>query len=230
MARDRASAVRPCRAEVDVRERVDACLHLEKAGCPWRFLPGEFGPRQTVRGWHDRSGPTDRGPTSRPCRPGRCACSRAGHDRRRPRHAAGGSPAGPRRPGRPVRRARRGGRHPHGRAPGAGLPGARPGRPGHDARGRGEGLRAAAAALAHRGDLRHACPSPAPPIAGIASPAPWSKVRSPQRTPSAPPTATASCAPATRPNTAWHSQTGSEGKEGLHPASICVMGTRTSTQ
>ena len=25
-----------------------------KAGCPWRFLPKEFGPWQTVRTWHDR--------------------------------------------------------------------------------------------------------------------------------------------------------------------------------
>ena len=33
---------------------VNACLYLEKAGCPWRFLPKEFGPWQTVRTWHDR--------------------------------------------------------------------------------------------------------------------------------------------------------------------------------
>ena len=24
---------------VDLREMVNACLYLEKAGCPWRFLP-----------------------------------------------------------------------------------------------------------------------------------------------------------------------------------------------
>ena len=39
---------------VDLREVVNACLYLEKAGCPWRFLPKEFGPWQTVRSWHDR--------------------------------------------------------------------------------------------------------------------------------------------------------------------------------
>lgn len=38
----------------DLREMVNACLYLEKAGCPWRFLPKEFGPWQTVRTWHDR--------------------------------------------------------------------------------------------------------------------------------------------------------------------------------
>jgi len=40
--------------KVDLRERVNACLYLEKAGCPWRYLPREFGPWQTVRSWHDR--------------------------------------------------------------------------------------------------------------------------------------------------------------------------------
>ena len=39
---------------VDLREIVNACLNLEKAGCPWRFLPKEFGPWQTVRSWQDR--------------------------------------------------------------------------------------------------------------------------------------------------------------------------------
>lgn len=39
---------------VDLREMVNACLYLEKAGCPWRFLPKEFGPWQSVRTWHDR--------------------------------------------------------------------------------------------------------------------------------------------------------------------------------
>jgi len=38
----------------DLREMVNACLYLEKAGCPWRYLPKEFGPWQTVRSWHDR--------------------------------------------------------------------------------------------------------------------------------------------------------------------------------
>lgn len=40
--------------KVDLREMVNACLSLEKAGCPWRFLPKEFGPWQRVRSWHDR--------------------------------------------------------------------------------------------------------------------------------------------------------------------------------
>lgn len=38
----------------DLREMVNACLYLQKAGCPWRYLPKEFGPWQTVRTWHDR--------------------------------------------------------------------------------------------------------------------------------------------------------------------------------
>lgn len=38
----------------DLREMVNACCSLEKAGCPWRFLPKEFGPWQTVRWWYDR--------------------------------------------------------------------------------------------------------------------------------------------------------------------------------
>jgi putative transposase len=38
----------------DVREMVNACLYLQKTGCPWRFLPTDFGPWQTVRTWHDR--------------------------------------------------------------------------------------------------------------------------------------------------------------------------------
>lgn len=39
---------------VDLREMVNACFYLEKTGCPWRFLPKEFGPWQTVRWWYDR--------------------------------------------------------------------------------------------------------------------------------------------------------------------------------
>lgn len=39
---------------VDLREMVNACFYLEKAGCPWRFLPKDFGPWQTVRWWYDR--------------------------------------------------------------------------------------------------------------------------------------------------------------------------------
>ena len=38
----------------DLREMVNGCLSLEKSGCQWRFLPKDFGPWQTVRGWHDR--------------------------------------------------------------------------------------------------------------------------------------------------------------------------------
>ena len=33
---------------------VNACLYLEKTGCPWRYLPTDFGPWETVRTWHDR--------------------------------------------------------------------------------------------------------------------------------------------------------------------------------
>lgn len=38
----------------DLREMVNACLYLEKTGCPWRYLPTDFGPRPTVRTWYDR--------------------------------------------------------------------------------------------------------------------------------------------------------------------------------
>ena len=38
----------------DLREMVNGCLYLEKAGCPWRYLPKDFGPWETVRSWHDR--------------------------------------------------------------------------------------------------------------------------------------------------------------------------------
>lgn len=38
----------------DLREMVNACLYLDKTGCPWRYLPTDFGPRPTVRTWHDR--------------------------------------------------------------------------------------------------------------------------------------------------------------------------------
>jgi putative transposase len=40
--------------KVDLREMVNACLYLEKTGCPWRYLPSDFGPWATVRTWHDR--------------------------------------------------------------------------------------------------------------------------------------------------------------------------------
>lgn len=49
----------PLRA--DLREMVDACLSLEKTGCPWRSLPTDFGSWETVRTWHDASGPTGSG-------------------------------------------------------------------------------------------------------------------------------------------------------------------------
>lgn len=39
---------------VDRREMVNLCRYLEKAGCPWHFLPKEFRPWQNVRTWHDR--------------------------------------------------------------------------------------------------------------------------------------------------------------------------------
>lgn len=33
---------------------MDACLYLDKTGCPWRDLPKDFGAWETVRTWHDR--------------------------------------------------------------------------------------------------------------------------------------------------------------------------------
>lgn len=51
----------------DLREMVNACCSLEKAGCPWRFLPKEFGPWQTVRWWYDRFRAEGSGRTQRPC-------------------------------------------------------------------------------------------------------------------------------------------------------------------
>lgn len=38
----------------NLREMVNACLYLEKTGCPWRYLPTDFGAWETVRTWHDR--------------------------------------------------------------------------------------------------------------------------------------------------------------------------------
>ena len=38
----------------DMREVVNACFYLEHTGCPWRSLPTDFGPHQTVRTWYDR--------------------------------------------------------------------------------------------------------------------------------------------------------------------------------
>ncbi len=38
----------------DLCEMVNACLYLEKTGCPWRYLPTDFGPWETGRTWHDR--------------------------------------------------------------------------------------------------------------------------------------------------------------------------------
>ena len=38
----------------DMREVVNACFYLEHTGCPWRALPSDFGPHQTVRTWYDR--------------------------------------------------------------------------------------------------------------------------------------------------------------------------------
>jgi putative transposase len=39
---------------VDLREMVNACLYLQRTGCPWRYLPKDFGAWETVRSWHDR--------------------------------------------------------------------------------------------------------------------------------------------------------------------------------
>lgn len=38
----------------DLRQMVNACLYLEKTGCPWRYLPNDFGPWETVHKWRDR--------------------------------------------------------------------------------------------------------------------------------------------------------------------------------
>jgi putative transposase len=38
----------------DLREIVNACFYLEHTGCPWRSLPINFAPWQTVRTWYDR--------------------------------------------------------------------------------------------------------------------------------------------------------------------------------
>jgi putative transposase len=38
----------------DMREVVNGCFYLEHTGCPWRSLPRDFGPHQTVRTWYDR--------------------------------------------------------------------------------------------------------------------------------------------------------------------------------
>ena len=38
----------------NLREMVNGCLYMEKTGCPWRYLPTDFGPWETVRTWHDR--------------------------------------------------------------------------------------------------------------------------------------------------------------------------------
>jgi len=69
----------------DLREMVNACPYLEKAGYPWRYLPKEFGPWQTVRTRRKpavspgttASGPTGSGPMSPRCSRGRCARGRA---------------------------------------------------------------------------------------------------------------------------------------------------------
>jgi putative transposase len=33
---------------------VNACFYLERTGCPWPYLPKDFGPWETVRWWYDR--------------------------------------------------------------------------------------------------------------------------------------------------------------------------------
>lgn len=39
---------------VDLREMVNGDIYITKTGCPWDYLPTDFGPRGTVREWHDR--------------------------------------------------------------------------------------------------------------------------------------------------------------------------------
>ena len=46
---------------VDLQEMVNACLYLHKTGCPWRYLPKDFG------SWHTASGPTGFGRKPAPC-------------------------------------------------------------------------------------------------------------------------------------------------------------------
>lgn len=38
----------------DLREMVNSCLYLQRTGCPWRYLPTDFGAWETVCTWHDR--------------------------------------------------------------------------------------------------------------------------------------------------------------------------------
>jgi putative transposase len=40
--------------EVDLREVVNAIFYLEKTGCQWAFLPGEFPPKSTVHDYFQR--------------------------------------------------------------------------------------------------------------------------------------------------------------------------------
>ena len=37
-----------------LREVLDALRYINAAGCPWRYLPHDFPPHQTVRAWFDR--------------------------------------------------------------------------------------------------------------------------------------------------------------------------------
>lgn len=39
---------------VDMREIFNALLYINRAGCQWRMLPGEFPPWQTVRYYFDK--------------------------------------------------------------------------------------------------------------------------------------------------------------------------------
>src|SRR5687767_10162806 len=38
----------------EMREMVNGCFYLEHPACPWRALPRDFRPWQTVRTWYDR--------------------------------------------------------------------------------------------------------------------------------------------------------------------------------
>lgn len=168
----------------DLREMINACLYLEKAGCPWRFLPKEFGAWQTVRTWHDRfhadgiwrgESLSRRRPslTAKAFRVGHQAsrtdvfagfrAGNPGHGGQHARHAAGDRAAVACGPRRLVCRARQGRWHLCQPTNGAGRDGPRRGCPGHDPRARREGLQAVAAALADRGHVRHAEQSLAPP-------------------------------------------------------------------
>jgi Putative transposase of IS4/5 family (DUF4096) len=53
--------------KVDVRDMVNACLYLEKTGCPWHYLPSDFGPGGRCAPGTTGSTPMGSGRRSQPC-------------------------------------------------------------------------------------------------------------------------------------------------------------------